>query len=249
MQELTTLSFTVTIALQIGICGLLIWRTLHKRFRWFFIYILYALVESVIRLAVSDNAQVYFRIYWSTEVGDVVLTILAMRESFQAILLPEVRRRWFRWVFWSGIVVALTYATWQAWALPPRQAHRLIAMILNLESGLDIIMSTFGLLYAAAIGLFGVLRHQRATAIILGFTANSSIAIFGWITRSAFGTRFRAFSEWIPALAYIVAEGIWARDLLRNEKVLPEPEQTFEEMNEVIGKYIVILHRYLGRER
>lgn len=145
-------------------------------------------------------------------------------------------------------MTAMMYAGWEAWALPPKQAGVLVKVILRLEFTLDIVISTFGLLYAGAIGLFGILEHQRATAIILGFTANSSIAMFGWITRSVFGTKFRTLSEWIPAVAYIVAEAIWVRDLLRQERELPHPKQTLEHMSEVMNKYIVILHRYLGRE-
>ena len=249
MRALVVLSLAIPIALQICIATLLFWRRLHKRFPWFTAYILYAMFEAVVRLVVSGNQNAYLIVYWSTAIPGVVFTLLALWESFLSIFWPEIRLRWFRWIFWICIATAMMYAGWEAWALPPKQAGGLVKVILGLEFALDIVISTFGLLYAGAIGLFGVLEHQRATAIILGFTANSSIAIFGWITRSVFGTKFRLLSEWLPAVAYIVAEAIWMKDLLRAERILPEPKQTLEQMREVMDKYIAILHKYLGSER
>lgn len=248
MRILIVLSLAIPIALQICIAALLFWRKLHKRFPWFTAYILYAVCEAAVRLIVSGNQNAYLIVYWSTAIPGVVLTVLALRESLLAIFLPETRLQWFRCIFWICLAVTVLYAVWQSWALPSRQAHHLIATILNLELGLDIVISTLGLLYAGAIHLFGIVEHQRATAIILGFATNSSMAMFGWITRSVFGTKFRTLSEWIPAVAYIVAEAIWVRDLLRQERLLPHPKQTLEHMSEVMNKYIVILHRYLGRE-
>jgi hypothetical protein len=248
MHILTALSLAIPILLQIGIIVLLLRRSLQKRFRWFFIYVCYALFELTVRLVASPNQRAYFIVYWSTAIPSVVLTLLALWESFLAIFWPERRLRWFRWIFWLCIAIAVMFAAWLAWAFPPKEAGRLVKIILGLEFGLDIVISTCGLLYAGAIVLFGILEHQRATAIILGFTANSSIAIFAWITRSAFGTEFRLLSEWIPAVAYIVAEAIWMKDLLRAERLVPKAKQTVEQMNEVVNRYIVILHKYLGRE-
>src|SRR6185312_13922625 len=111
------------------------------------------------------------------------------------------------------------------------------------------LISMFGLLFFGLIKLFGVLEHQRESGIILGFTINASIATFSWITRSTFGTRFRVLSEWIPALAYIVAEATWIRELRRPERKLPEPSMTLEEMNQALDGYIELFRRYLRSER
>jgi hypothetical protein len=248
MRILTVLSLVIPIVLQVCILALLLRRRLQRRFIWFFVYMLYALFEVIIRLAVSGNQGIYFKVYWSTEPVDVVLTLLALRESFLSIFWPETRLRWFRWVFWSGIGLAVAYGVWEAWLLPPRQTGRLVSVIIDLEFVLNAVICIFGLLYAGFIKLFGILEHQRETATIFGFTANACFTTLGVLTRSAFGTRFRLLSESIPAVAYIVAEAIWTRDLLRPEWKLPEPTQTLEEMSAVMARYIAILHKYLGRE-
>jgi hypothetical protein len=248
MHILTALSLAIPILLQIGIIVVLLRRSLQKRFRWFFIYVCYALFELTVRLVASPNQRAYFIVYWSTAIPGAVLTLLALWESFLAIFWPEIRLRWFTCVFWICIAVAVTYAGLQATVVPPRQAGRLMTVILDLEFGSGIIIAMFGLLYAGAIKLFNILEHQRETAIIFGFTAYATMATLSVVTRSAFGTKVRMVTEYIPALAYILAEVIWMRDLLKEERTLPEPKQTLDQMSEAIDRYIGIVNRYVGRE-
>jgi len=248
MHVVTVLSLAIPTVLQVCIVSLLLWRRLQKRFLWFFVYSLYSLLEALIRLAVSHSAGVYFKVYWSTAPIDLALTVLALRESFLSIFWPEARLRWFRWAFWTSIGIAIAYSVWEAWALAPREAGRFVKMYLDFELVLDIVISVFGLLYGGFIRLFGILEHQRETAIILGFTAIACLGNFGWLTRSVFGTRFKLLSGLTLAVAYIVGEAIWISDLLRTERKLPEPKQTLEEMSAVMARYTAILHKYLGRE-
>lgn len=248
MRILNVLALVIPIILQVCILVLLLKRRLQRRFIWFFVYTIYSLLELIVRLVVSGHYKTYFIVYWSTEPMDLVMTVLVLRESFLSIFWPEIRLRWFRWIFWSGIGLALVYGVWEAWALPPRQASRITWMIIDFEFGLNAVISIFGLLYGGFIRLFGILEHQRESAIILGFTAIACIANFGWITRSVFGTRFRLLSGLLPAVAYIVGEIIWTRDLLRPEWKLPEPKLTLEEMNAVMVRYVALLQKYLGRE-
>jgi hypothetical protein len=249
MHILTALSLAIPILLQIGIIVVLLRRSLQKRFRWFFIYVCYALFELTVRLVASPNQRAYFIVYWSTAIPGAVLTLLALWESFLAIFWPEIRLRWFTWVFWICIAVAVTYAGLQATVVPPRQAGQLMTVILDLEFGSGVIIAMFGLLYAGAIHLFNILEHQRETAIIFGFTAYGTMATLSVVMRSAFGTKVRMVTDYIPAIAYILAVAIWMRDLLREERTLPEPKQTLEQMSEAIDRYIGIVNRYVGRER
>lgn len=249
MRLLTVLLLVIPVILQICIILLLIRRQLQNRFPWLFLYVCYALVEAAIRLAVSHNPKAYFVVYWSTAILGAVLTLLALWESFFAIFWPETRLRWFMWVFWSCMVIAVAYAALQAWAVPPRQAGRLMTVILDLEFGSGAIIATFGLLYLGAIKLFDIVEHQRETAIIFGFTTYATMSTLSVLTRSAFGTRARIVTDYVPAVGYILAEIIWMRDFIREERRLAEPTQTLDQMREAIDGYIGILNRYLGREQ
>jgi hypothetical protein len=245
MRVLSVLALVIPIILQVCILLLLLKRRLQRRFIWFFVCILYSLLETIVRLLVSGHYKTYFIVYWATEPVDLAFTVLALRESFLYIFWPETRWRWFRWTFWCAIGLAIAYSCWIAWVLPPREA---VHLYIDFEFGLDVVISVFGLLYAGFIRLFGILEHQRESAIILGFTVIACLGNFGWLTRSVFGTRFKLLSGLIPAVAYIVGELIWTRDLLRPEWKLPKPTQTLEEMVETMSRSIAILQKYLGRE-
>lgn len=249
MGVLNAIILTVTVALQACILVLIFRQDLQKRFVWFFSYILYELVDAGIRLSVSQNPRAYFYIYWTTSIGGITLTVLALRESFLSIFWHEVRLRWFRWVFWGCIALALAYAFFEAFAAPPQHATRFVVVMLDIEFAIGLVVATLGILYAGSIRLFGILEHQRETAIIFGFTANACLTAFAILARSTFGTRFKTFGDWIPAIGYIVAELIWIRGLLQPEYKLPRPsDETLQQMTGLIDRYIAIMHRYVGRE-
>jgi hypothetical protein len=249
MQVLTVVSLALTIVLELWIVALLIKRRLQERFVWFFAYIVYAIFECTLRLAVLHNPIAYSKVYWSTEIGDVALTVIALRESFLSIFWHETRLRWFRAVFWSCVGLAIIYAGLKAWVSPPKYSILLSVLVWDMEFALNTVVSIVGLLYGSAIRLFGIMDHQRETGIILGFALNASLSVFSVITRSAFGTRFVWLSAWVPAIAYIVAEVVWIRELMRPEQMLPEPKETLEQMSEAIEKYIAFVHKYLRMER
>jgi len=248
MRVLTILLLVIPLVLQMSIILLLLRGKLQKRFFWFFVYVCYALFEVIIRLAVSHNRNAYFIVYWSTAIPGAVLTLLALWESFLAIFELEMRSRWFMWVFWICICIAVAYAGLQAWGVPPRQAGRLMTIILDLEFGSGIVIAMFGLFYVGAIKLFDILEYQRETAIIFGFTTYATMSTLSVITRSTFGTKVRMVTDYVPAIAYILAEVVWVRDLTREERKLPEPRQTLEQMRGAIEGYIGIVNKYLGRD-
>jgi hypothetical protein len=248
MRMLTALSLIITIALQCYILALLLRRKLRRRFPWFSVYVLYALIECLIRLVVSAQVQIYFMVYWLTEIADTLLTTAALRESFLEIFWPESRQRWFKWIFWTCIAVTVAYAGLTAWLSPPHQARPLVAGIISFEVGVQSIVAVVGILYFGLIKLFRVMEHQLESGIILGFGMNASLAALGILARSAFGTRFALFSAWLPAVAYIVAEATWVAILLQPERRLPEPNISLEQMNEALDSYIAIVRKYLGRQ-
>lgn len=61
--------------------------------------------------------------------------------------------------------------------------------------------------------------------IIGGFTINAGVAVFGPLTFSAFGTKFKLVNEWVPAIAYLLAEIMWLVDLSRPDRKLAVPKR------------------------
>src|SRR5579864_7122351 len=104
----------VGVCLQAVILFLLLRSGGNRRFPWFFVYILYSLVESVLRLAArgfgSGYGGLYYNVYYWTEIGEVLLAVLAVRESFLNVFREYARLRWFLITVWGSVALALAYA-------------------------------------------------------------------------------------------------------------------------------------------
>jgi hypothetical protein len=246
---LTKLSLLITIGLQIFILRLLIKRQLQRRFFWFLAYIIYALIEEALRLIVSGNPPLYRRVYWWTEGGDVILAVMAVRESFLNVFRVFTRLRWFIWLVWSSVGVALLYAAFRAWFFPPLRATRQGAIIIGLETAVDYSLTTVGILYFAMLLFWRIREHQWETGVISGFTINASFAVIGLVTLSVFGKKSRILNEWIPAVAYIMAVIEWAVILYRSENKGFKPPQK-PEANDLtrLDRYIRTIQQFLGRK-
>lgn len=246
---MTVLSLAIPIAFHAVILGFLFWRKLQSQLPCFLVYSAYALLEHSLRLFVSGDGVLYFRVYWFTEIGDIVLMLVAIGESFLNVFWLESKLRWFNVVFWSCLGIALAYACARAWLLPPRQAEPLMTVILNVEFAVAVVISAFGLLYGAGVRLFGMIGHQRETGIIFGFGMNATLLVFACLLRSTFGTKVRFLSDWVPAVSYLLAEAIWVWTMARREQEIPElDDETLVELNQALGHYVGLVNTYLGRE-
>lgn len=245
MSILTALSLAIPILLQICILTLLARRKLQRRFAWFFAYIIYVLFEAILRLASSGSREAYFAVYWLTEIVDVALTLLALRESFLAIFWPETRLRWFKWVFWICISVTLGYAVAAAWWSPPQQASHLVTITIDFEIGVQYLVAVVGMLYFCLTRLFTVWEYNWESGVVLGFGVYATLVSGGQLVRSAFGTRFAWISTWLPAVSYIIAELTWVWTFVQPERQLPKLDLTLEQVNEALDNYMAIAQKYL----
>jgi hypothetical protein len=246
---LTKLSLVISIGLQLFILRLLIKRQIQRRFFWFYAYIIYALIEESLRLSVSGSRFLYARVYWWTETGDVILSVMAVRESFLNVFRGFTRWGWFIWLVWSSVGIALTYAAFRAWLFPPLHATRQGATIIGLETAVDYSLTTVGILYLGVLLFFRIREHQWETGVISGFTINATLAVVGLLTLSVFGKKFRVLNEWIPAVAYLMAEIEWAIVLSRPERTLRAPIQR-PATNDLtrLDRYLRALQQFLGRK-
>lgn len=248
MQTLNVLSLVVAIVLQSWIVYQLFRRKLQKRFRWFLIYSAYAWFEAVSRLVVVGNEHGYFWVYWLTSLGGLVLTALALWESFRAILWLETKQAWFPWVFWPCLGVAVAYEVGRAWFYPPYGMTWVVATVMDIEIGQDYLIIALSVLYFGLVRFFKVIGHQRESTVIWGFGISAIFSALAVVIRSVFVTKFIFLSTWLPALGYIVAELAWTRDLFREEQKVPEPEVSLGDLQFAMRHYTELLYRYLGRE-
>ena len=246
---LTKVSLLLAIALQVFILRLLIKRKLQQRFLWFLCYIVYALIEEVLRISVSGNIILYTRVYWWTEIGDLLLSVMAVRESFLNMFRPYTRLRSFLLLIWSSVGVALLYAGFRAAFFPPFHATRQAAIVIGLETAVDYSLAAVGILYFALLSFFRIRERRWEIGIVSGFTINAIFAVLGVLIISIFRKKFSLLSEWIPAVAYIIAELEWAVSLSRPEIVAHQvlPKVTAEDLR-TLERYKETLQKFLGRK-
>jgi hypothetical protein len=246
---LTRLFLLGSIGLRLLILYLLIRRRIQRRFLWFLTYTLYGFIEDGMRLVASGNPGLYSRVYWRTEIGEVSLLIAAFAESFLNVFREFTRLRWFVRTVWGCVGLALLYSLFKAWVFPPVHATHLASVIIALEVAVDYSVTAVGILFFLLTLFFRIKERQWEMGVIGGFTINASLAVFGPLILSAFGTKFRLLSGWLPAVAYTVAELMWVVYFSRPERAVAVPKRdlTTDDLKRM-DDYARILTRFLGRK-
>lgn len=246
---LTELSLGVSMALRLIVLYLLIKRRVRRRFFWFLASIVYALIEDCLRLAVSGNPTLYGRVYWLTEIGDLILVVAAVAESFMNVFREFTRLRLFVWTVWVCVGLAVLYSLFKAWVFPPVHVTHLGSVVIAVEVTVDYSVSAVGILFFMLMLFFRMRERPWELGIIGGFTINAGVAVFGPLTFSAFGTKFKLLSAWVPAIASILAELIWVIDLWRPEVKMAVPNREGDVKDlEKMDDHVKILKRFLGRK-
>lgn len=248
---LNKIVLVVAIGFQLFILLLLLMRRPRRRFFWFSLYIGYVLIDAVLRLAVAGNKTLYFNVYWLTAIGDVILSVMAVRESFLNVFWMYTRYRWFTRIVWGAVALALMYSAFRAWVFPPVDANRLVTLILDLELAVNYCFTAVGLAYFLLVRFEKIKEHQWESAIISGFTTIGGLSVIAVLTRSVFGARFHTFSQWLEPVAYILAEIEWAVVLSRSErkagKWIQEREVTVDDLTR-LDEYVKVLQRLWGKK-
>jgi len=241
----------VVIALSFGL-KLLILRLLSKRnlygrrFFWFFLYIIYEILQSALRLSVAGNANRYLHVYWVTEVFDVLLMTLAVRESFFNAFKIYTRLNWFMWVIWSSIALGAIYALLRAVVFPPVEAKRSTVIIIDLEVAVTVTILFVCGLHIFFYKVFEMKGNDWELGVIYGFTAYVWLASSEFLIRSMYGAKFPLLTEWIAPIGYILGEIIWIWKLTRPERSLIKPgrKPTLDDLL-LINQYMKGLERFL----
>jgi hypothetical protein len=214
------------VALEVGLTVLFIRRKLYRKYRFFFIYVLFSILTTVLKLTASGNYQLFFKIYWATEALYAVFALLALYEAFHDVFIADYRDyRWF-WMVFPGAVLALAvifigYALLhRAVGVPP-----IIALILAFETVVNCVK---GGLFVMFVGLVWVLGDTWITypyGVVLGFAVSAAGSLLSYWLFSVFGTKVNWLGKYGPPVAYILAVVIWIGSCF----LPPEPEERWKD--------------------
>ncbi|SRR5258708_3800262 len=245
--------FMLFLGLPLGLWLLcvLLKRKLYLTFPLFFAYIVSLVLGIIIKLCTIHDYPTYFVVFWSNEALYSLLILLALHEVFYRVFRSFFSiYRWF-WVLFPAVVAIVTsVAVLHAIQHPPIQAPPLIAVILSVEIGVNVIQSGLFILFFGAIWLFQVRRKNYPLRIVDGF-AVMALAGFAYELRSVFGTGFNILAKYSTSVAYLVAMLLWIYTFIQP----PEPELKWElaitpqQLLGEIQQYTKIFRKFLGRDK
>jgi hypothetical protein len=190
---------------------LLIRRRAQERFQLFVSYMAGAAVASLARLLLLHFVYVHFFTYWASELLLVLLSIAALNQIFWYTYHGFDFIWWFRPLYYGIILLALGLTVRAAIASPPLVSHPLISFIVDAELAANMVRTGIVALFSAMVRPM-VVRFQRYSfGIILGFGFSSVGPCIAYIAFSIFGTRVKAFTDFMSAFSYIVALIVWLR--------------------------------------
>ena len=216
----------ICIALQGWILVLMLRGKLWLKFPLFSAYVAYVAVQMVLRSAFLSNPRVYLYVYWITAPFEMILTVLAVHESFLRVFRSFYLLRWFRILFPGAIVAALAYSAYEGYVSPPIHASPAAAAIISAALTAQYIILAIATLFFGLAMFLRVPWRIHEFRFMLGFALSALAVAFAGTVRSVFGTKFQFLSEMLPAVVYILTLVVWLSAVLHaeasNQRVLEE---------------------------
>jgi hypothetical protein len=239
----------VPLTLRIWIFALMGRRNLFRRFPLFAAYISYTVAAGVLKAIFLSNWHIYFYVYWFAEPGEILLSVLAVHESFLLVFGDFYRLAWFRLLFPGTIGMALVYSAWKAYIYPPVNLGPVVSAIFSTVITAQYIILGISILFFLLVRFIHVRWRLYEFRIVLGFGVASLIYAFGIVLRSENGKYFDFLSTYLPGMGYVLAVCIWLSAMLEEPKnghnIAGMPgAQLVEELR----MHLKMLKKFLGQD-
>jgi len=212
----------LSLPLLVILVGVMLWRRLAREFPFFFTYVALTALIGVIRFVVykAYPPKVYFYVYWSSDFVTVLVTFLAIYETFLKRIFPGFARvRFYRFLFPAFAVLLSVVAFVMILHAPDQRAAFLSAS------------RVFDFLRSAVIGFFVllILFMGRTFAgyefsIASGFGIQAAIALAKAAVRLHKGARSLTMDR-LELIAFDVACLIWLWSFSRGKKNTPSDDR------------------------
>lgn len=224
-------------------------RHLYLRFPIFALYTAYVLVTSILKSVSLSNRHIYFYVYWFSEPGEVVLSVLSVYESFVRVFGAFYRLRWFQVLFPGTIVLVLGYSAWSAYAHPPVHVSGWAAAIISSAVAAQYVILGISILFFLLVRFMQVRWRVYELRIVMGFGVASVIYAFSGVLRSETGKQFHFLSEYLPAFGYVLAAVIWLSAMLVREPWSYQgiPPGVDQDLLEQMRQQLQTLKKLLGK--
>ena len=240
----------VGVALQICVIVLLLVRRSYLDFCFFFFYLLFGVLSTVVNLAVRENPFYYFYSYWVSEALGILLTFLAIQEAFRSVFRNFYGLNWFRLSFPGvGILIALI-AILRAIFFRPANHSPLAVTLISLEIAVGFLQFGIFCLFILLVRFFHMRWRQHAFGIVLVFVLAAAGSLVAFLLRSEIGTNFNKMVRIASPLTYIIGVAVWIVTFLRAEplaEATKAPALTPEQMIAELRRRTKAVKGILGR--
>jgi hypothetical protein len=241
----------IALCLEAWLSVLLYRHRVYKRSPVFFSYIVISVPVSLVRVLTVNHYQVYYVVYWVSELLLILLSLAALNQVFWYTYRGFDAIWWLRPLYYGAILVALGVTIRMAIVSPPVINHPLVSFMLDAEITANMVRAGIVALFAALVKPM-VVRFQRYPfGIVLGFGVASVGPSIGYFAFSAFGTKTAGFNNIMISVSYIVALVIWLRIFSLPDTTLTkwEPPIPPEEMLGTVEGYMKALGVSRKRKR
>lgn len=224
-------------------------RNLYRRFPVFATYIAYISVTALLYSLFSANYRAYFYLYWYTQVGEMLLAISSVYESFVHTFQSFSRMWWFRSMFPFTIAISVLYAGLESYAHPFNGMDSLDSSLVRIAIVENYVLVGICALFFILVVLLQVRWRLYEFPLVLGFGIAATAFGIAGVVRSEFVTRFSFFSVELPGVAFIVAELLWLSAVLAKESPMAQnlPAKPTKEMVGELREQVQVLRRFLGK--
>jgi hypothetical protein len=194
--------------------GLMYWRRVHRELPLFFIYALSAPVIGVLRPSVFYTAphNVYFYVYWISELAAAVFVSLALYEVFLRRLFPSFQKvRFYRNLFpIAACVILLVTVIVAAKSADPK------ATFMSASRGADFIRTAVLVFFVALMVFMGREWRRYDFGIAFGFGIQAAATLADIALRSGLHSQ-PAVLDMVQFIAYNISCMIWLITFLKPE--------------------------------
>lgn len=219
-----TAELAMTVAgtgLQAYLCFLLLKRRFYGQFRFFSSCMALSVLTALSLIIARNQPSAYFKVYWISEAFSVLLTFLALQESFYLVFRNFLSIRGFKLLFPGIGFLMLFVAILRAAFHPVSQASFLASTLISLEIGVGFLQFGIFCLFILLVRFFHMRWRQQAFGVILGFGIAAGGTLIVLLLRSEFGTKLNPIVRITPPIAYIIAVVVWLITFLRPEPIQP----------------------------
>jgi hypothetical protein len=203
------------------LAGVMLWRRLAREFPFFFTYVTVTALIGVIRFVAYKgySQKVYFYVYWSSDFVILLVTFLAIYETFLKRIFPGFARvRFYRYLFPSFAILISLIAFLMALNAPDQRAA-----FLTTSRIFDFLRSIVIGFFVLLILFMGRTFAGYEFSIASGFGIQAAIAFANAAVRLHKGARSFTMDR-LELIAFDVACVIWLWSFSRGKKNTPSDD-------------------------